>query len=271
MPGAGGPRAVTRRKRGLLWVVVVAVAGLYAAHFGWIALTASDWRTASREPVGLAPDPAAVSEAVVQVYAARAWGWRGYFGVHSWVAVKPTGASAFTVYEVIGWRARWGGSALAIHQRAADARWYGRAPELLADVRGGGVDRIIERIDGAARAYPFAERYRLWPGPNSNTFTAFLGRAVPELGLDLPPTAIGKDYREGVIVGASPGGGVQVSVHGLAGATVGPSEGIEVNLLGLVLGFHVWPPAIKLPLIGRIGWSRAAGAPRRIDPGRTAA
>ena len=138
-------------------------------------------------------------------------------------------------------------------------------------MRGSGVDRIIERIDGAARAYPFAERYRLWPGPNSNTFTAFLGRAVPELGLDLPPTAIGKDYRGGVAAGASPGGGVQVSVHGLAGATVGPSEGIEVNLLGLVLGFHVWPPAIKLPLIGRLGWSRAAGAPHRIDPGRTAA
>ena len=30
-----------------------------------------DWRNASREPVGLAPDPAAAPEAVVQVYAAR--------------------------------------------------------------------------------------------------------------------------------------------------------------------------------------------------------
>ena len=68
---------------------------------------ASDWRTASHEPVGLAPDPAATPEPVVQVYAARTWGWRGAFGVHSWVAVKPARAEAYTVYEVIGWRLRW--------------------------------------------------------------------------------------------------------------------------------------------------------------------
>ena len=35
-----------------------------------------DWRTASREPAGLAPDPATTQEAVVQVYAARAVRWR---------------------------------------------------------------------------------------------------------------------------------------------------------------------------------------------------
>ncbi|MBT3411826.1 MAG: DUF3750 domain-containing protein, partial [Halieaceae bacterium] len=46
---------------------------------------------------GCAPD--------AQVYSARAWSWRGYFGVHTWIAVKPTDAVEFTVYEVIGWRA----------------------------------------------------------------------------------------------------------------------------------------------------------------------
>ena len=40
-----------------------------------------DWRTASRERVGLAPDPATTPAAVVQVYAARAWGWKGYFEI----------------------------------------------------------------------------------------------------------------------------------------------------------------------------------------------
>jgi|GEM_PF-6703546 len=57
----------------------------------------SDWRTASREPAGIAPDPATTPEALVQVYAARAWGWRGRFAVHSWIAVKPSNAPAFTV------------------------------------------------------------------------------------------------------------------------------------------------------------------------------
>ena len=247
---------MTRRKRVALGLSAVFV-GLLGAHGAWIASTASDWRSASREPVGLAPDPAEVTEAVVQVYAARAWGWRGYFGVHSWIAVKPSTAPAFTVYEVIGWRLRWNATSLMIHDRPADARWFGRAPELLVDVRGEGVDELIGRLDRAARAYPWAGRYRIWPGPNSNTFTAFLGRAVPELGLDLPPTAIGKDYLGDGWFSASPGGGVQASLYGVAGIIAGPAEGIEINLLGMVFGAHVWPPAIKLPFIGRIGWSRA--------------
>ncbi|MDX1377102.1 MAG: DUF3750 domain-containing protein, partial [Burkholderiales bacterium] len=63
---------------------------------------ASDWRSASREPVGLAPDPAKTPQAVVQVYAARTWGWRGAFGVHTWIATKRANAQAFTVHEVVG-------------------------------------------------------------------------------------------------------------------------------------------------------------------------
>src|SRR5262247_4186405 len=74
----------------------------YLAFSGQLA--ASDWRTASREPAGLAPDPATTPEAVVQVYSARAVSWRGWFGVHTWIAVKPTNASEFTVHEVVGWR-----------------------------------------------------------------------------------------------------------------------------------------------------------------------
>ena len=255
---------MTRRKRTIL-AVLSAVAVVYAIHGGWYAATANDWRTASREPVGLAPDPAVTTEAVVQAYAARAWGWRGFFGVHTWFAVKPSGAPAFTVYEVIGWRLRWGNTALTIHQRAADARWFGRAPELLVDLRGAGVDELIARIDEAARAYPHAARYRVWPGPNSNTFTAFVARSVPELGLDLPPTAIGKDYLGDGVLATSPGGGAQLSVFGLAGLLASPAEGIELNLLGAVIGAHVWPPAVKLPLVGRIGWARAK-VPARLYP-----
>ena len=140
---------------------------------------AQGWRNASFEPIGVAPDPATTPEAVVQVYAARAWGWRGYFGVHTWIAVKPTKAPEYTVYEVIGWRLRWGESALVVRHRAPDARWFGNAPALLIDLRGDGVDDIIRRVDVAARRYPYAGEYTVWPGPNSNTFTAFVAREVP--------------------------------------------------------------------------------------------
>ena len=80
-----------RRRVGIVGYLIVAGSiGLGAAMVGRV--TAQDWRTASQEPVGLAPDPSAYPEAIVQVYAARVIGWRGVFGVHTWIAVKPAAA-----------------------------------------------------------------------------------------------------------------------------------------------------------------------------------
>ena len=139
---------------------------------------AQNWWAASREPVGLAPDPALTPEAVVQVYGARAFSWRGYLGIHTWIAVKPTQAKSYTIYEVIGWLQRRKMPVLVIYENVPDRRWYGNVPELLMEKRGDGVDALIERIDQAARSYPYAKDYTIWPGPNSNTFTAWISRAV---------------------------------------------------------------------------------------------
>ena len=221
------------------------------------SVSAQDWRTASREPVGLAPDPVATPGAIVQVYAARTWGWRGNFGVHTWFAVKAAGASAYTVYEVIGWKLRWSGNAISVSERSPDARWYGNAPELLAERRGEGAQALIERIEQAVRDYPYATEYAVWPGPNSNTFTAWISRAVPELKVDLPPTAIGKDYLGDKLVASAPSGsGVQFSLGGLLAFTASGVEGLELNLLGLTFGLDPFSPALKLPLVGRIGAAR---------------
>lgn len=232
----------------LLSVLLIAGLIVFALFRG------GDWRTASREPVGLAPDPATTREAVIQAYGARTWGWKGYVGAHTWVAVKPTGAKSYTVYEVIGWRLRWGNTVLVVRDRAPDERWFGSVPELLADKRGPGVDELIARVEKAARSYPYAGEYRLWPGPNSNTFTAWIGRAVPELEVDLPPTAIGKDYTGGRIMSTAPSGrGIQLSLFGLLGVTASAIEGLEINLLGMTFGVNPYGPSLKLPFVGRIG------------------
>ena len=214
----------------------------------------ADWRTASREPMGIAPDPAEHKEAIVQVYGARAFSWRGIFGVHTWIATKPTNADTFTVYEIVGWRARYGGSALVVTDKEPDQRWFGAEPEIFADKRGEGVDDMIKRIDAAARSYPYDTSYTVWPGPNSNTFTAHVARAVPELALDLPPTAIGKDYIPGGIAAKTPSGtGYQVSLFGLLGVMAGVEEGLEINILGLTFGIDPKDLSLKLPLAGRLG------------------
>jgi hypothetical protein len=244
-----------KAKTSVLWFAAYLL--LASSYLGFSdQLSARDWRTASREPAGLAPDPAATREAVVQVYAARAVGWRGYFGVHTWIAAKPSGAESFTVYEVIGYRLRRTGTSVVVHQRAPDGFWFGNRPQLLSDVRGIGVDEVIHRIEAAVETYPYATRYRVWPGPNSNTFTAYVLRAAPELRVDLPPTAIGKDYFGGLPVDRTPSGtGFQLNLLGAVGVLGGIEEGIEVNFLGLTLGVDPRNFALKLPLIGSLGLS----------------
>jgi hypothetical protein len=221
------------------------------------AASGADWRSASHEPIGIAPDPAQTPQAVVQVYGARTWGWRGTFGVHTWVAIKPARAPAYTVYEVIGWRLRWSDSVVSIQNRAPDARWYGNAPELYADKRGEEAESLIPRIEAAVRSYPYAREYSVWPGPNSNTFVAWITRLVPELGVDLPPTAIGKDYLGATLIASAPSGsGLQFSLGGIFALTASGVEGLELNLLGLTFGVNPFDPALKLPLVGRIGPAR---------------
>ena len=248
--------SVPRRAKWLLPLVPLLLLAL--AHADRDPDSIGNWRSASRAPVGLAPDPAVTPEAVVQVYAARAVRWRGYFGVHTWIAAKPANAPAFTVYEVTGFRIRSGGRAVTISQRAPDGRWFGSAPKLLADVRGPGVDPLIERIEYAVATYPYDNTYRIWPGPNSNTFTAFVLRHVPELRVDLPANAVGKDYLGARVFARSPSGtGGQVNLFGVIGLLAGREEGIELDLLGLTFGLDPNDLALELPLAGTLGF----GAP----------
>ncbi|MEM7223915.1 MAG: DUF3750 domain-containing protein [Pseudomonadota bacterium] len=238
----------------LVFLLLLLAGPLIAAATG-LADVGGDWRTASRTSVGLAPDPAKHEDPVIQVYGARTFGWRGAFAVHTWVATKRRGAPQYTIYEVIGWRHWHGRSPVSLRlDRHPDRRWYGAAPELYVDLRGGEADELIDRIEAAVADYPYPDSYQTWPGPNSNTFTAFIGRAVPELRLDLPPTAIGKDFLGlTTFVASTPSGtGYQFSLFGLLGLSLASEEGLELSVLGLNLGVDPLDLAIKLPGVGRL-------------------
>ena len=237
----------------LLGIVVLLFCGpMLTLAFGRVSM-GGDWRTATHRATGLAPDPATHPEAIVQVYASRTFGWRGAFAVHTWLAAKPKDAARYTRYEVIGWYARGGGSALSISDRSApDAEWYGAPPRFIRDVRGDKAQAIIDKLPAAAQSYPYATSYSVWPGPNSNTFIAHLARGIPELELTLPSTAIGKDYLPvGQLFARTPSGtGYQLSLSGVLGLAAARDEGLEVNLFGLVVGVDLRHPGIKLPGIG---------------------
>lgn len=158
--------------------------------------TIKDWRTASRESAGIAPDPSTTKEAVLHVYGANAWGWRGWLAIHTWIAAKRTGEAAYTVYDVVGWRDYHGQSVLRIAEDVPDRYWYGEKPRILKAHEGTGVDELIDAVDKAAANYPWKRTYKAFPGPNSNTFTAWIAKQVPKLELDLPFSAIGSGYLE---------------------------------------------------------------------------
>ena len=222
------------------------------------------WSESNHESTGLAPAPETTAEPVVQVYAARTWGNRGGVAVHTWIAAKRAGASGYVRFEVIGWRLR-SGSALVIGPGTPDGQWFSNPPQLLADLRGAGVEAVIDKIEAVARNYPHSREYHTWPGPNSNTFVAHIARQVPELGVDLPPTAIGKDYLSGAVFAVAPSGtGYQLSLAGVVGVLAALREGLEVNLLGLVIGLRPWPLAVKLPGLGT--WP-SHPAVRRLEAG----
>lgn len=202
-------------------------------------------------------DPVIQSEAIIQVYAARTWGLKGALAVHTWISTKRNNADVYRNYQVIGWRHMHGKrTPLAIHEtRLPQQEWFGNASTLLLELRGEQYESTIDSIESVIAGYPYLDTYTMWPGPNSNTFVAYVARLVPEMGLDLPSTAIGKDYRPwNYPVGRSPSRtGFQASLFGLAGFTLAVEEGLELNLLSLNFELDIFDLAIELPGIGRIG------------------
>lgn len=169
-------------------------------YFGLVLIvscaSAQDWSSASRESAGIAPDPAETDDAILHVYGADAWGWRGWFAIHTWIAAKRSGEQSYTVYDVVGWRAYRDQPVVAAYQDYPDRYWYGAKPQLIKSHRGDGVDALIDAVEQAVEAYPWKYRYQAFPGPNSNTFVAWVARQVPDLELDLPFSALGSGYAD---------------------------------------------------------------------------
>ncbi len=247
------PHAWPRRRRLIVIAIllvffapILARSALYAAGDAPRSWYRADWSSS-----GLLPAAADFKPARVIVFTGRAGAWKGIFAVHSWVVLKPANARHWTRYDVVGW-----GHPVRTNGWPPDGRWYGDRPTAVADVSGPAAARLIPKIEAAVAAYRFAQYgdYRVWPGPNSNSFTAAILRAVPELSVSLPPNAVGRDYRDRLYAGPTDSGtGVELNLHGLAAVKIGWVEGVEFDLLGLVAGLDLRHPGIKLPGYGRIG------------------
>jgi hypothetical protein len=232
---------------------LLARAALYAAGNGPRSYRDADWSSTGALPPARQFEPARVV-----VFTGTTGAWKGVFSVHSWVVLKRAGAKDWTRYDVVGW-----GMPVRTNGWPADGRWYGNMPVAIADVSGPEAEKMIPKIESAVRDYSYAQAgdYKIWPGPNSNSFVAAVLRTVPELGAQLPPNAVGRDFRDGFYAGLTDSGtGVELNLYGYAGFKLAWVEGIEFNLLGLVAGLDLRHPAIKLPGFGRVGVDAPIGS-----------
>lgn len=221
-------------------------AALYASKDRPTSYRNADWSS-----VGMLPPAASEREARLLVFTGRTGRWKGIFAVHSWVVFKPENATEWTRYDVVGW-----GQPVRSNGWDPDGRWFGDIPRVLVDIRGAEAAALIPKVKAAITTYSYNNfgDYRVWPGPNSNTFTAAVLRAVPELQTTLPANAVGKDFRALPYAGLTDSGtGVEASLWGLLGVKIGWVEGVELNFLGLVAGLDLRHPAVKLPGFGRLG------------------
>jgi Protein of unknown function (DUF3750) len=253
-PASSVPPSRNRRSRrkALIWsflavflLPVLGAAGALAYRGG-----PTHWSQWDRSVASQMPAAASHPEARILVMTGRTRGWKGAVAVHSWIVIKRENDPTWRRYDVAGW-----GNPVRLNWWPPDL-WFGEHGGVVVDIKGARAEVLIPRIEGAIKEYPYAHAgdYRMWPGPNSNTFVATVLRALPELGVTLPPNAIGRDFRPAPYAGVSDSGtGIEASLWGLAGFKLGWVEGIEVNVLGLVAGLDLRYPAVKLPGFGRIG------------------
>jgi len=218
------------------------VAGDHPKGFG-----EADWSS-----TGMLPRASADSEPRLLVFAARTGRLLSIFSVHCWIVFKLEGDTNWSRYDVV----RSGPVSVRLNAWPPDSYWNGRAPRVIIDVRGERAAVLIPKVKHAIESYAYSDYddYRVWPGPNSNTFVATVLRAVPELAIALPANAVGKDFRSHPYAGLTDSRtGLEASLWGLLGVKLGWIEGVELNFLGLVAGLDIRHPGLKLPGFGRLG------------------
>lgn len=224
---------------------------LCPAHADAQALPSGASQPTSTDP-NLASQSALPHEDVVQLRYATLPAPLGAIAVHYWFVAFDARENTWSRWEV--WQeanvapTSWGH--IQKDLMPPDSGVGGSSYRTGMEWRGQQAAKIVEVLRRPLD-YPYRNSYRAWPGPNSNTYPAWVLRKA-EIPVALDPKAIGKDFC-GVI-----GGGVSETRSGfhadtpVVGLTLGAKDGIEIHVLCLTFGIDLLRPAIKTPF-GRLG------------------
>lgn len=181
--------------------------------------------------------------------------WYKSLAHHAWIDLKRGPA---------GWlRIECGGRLLGVMtnelddtEARLDRRFGGHDVRLLGWLQGDAAQRAAAAIEARAKELDtvYSDGYRIWPGPNSNTFVYELAAAAPDLGFVFDPNCIGKDWSGWVDAGlVASKTGVRLDTVPI-GAAIGLREGVELHLFGTTLGVSLDPPGLSLPFLPQIPW-----------------
>lgn len=228
--------------------------------------------------VGPSPTRLAESEdylvAVKTLRLPESMAWYTRFAEHTWIDVKNGNEQSWTRIEVSGAYSGVEVDCITAEEAREDDRWS-RPVSLLETLSGERAKRAIPRLLELAEAEPDFARlemtstgddswsvvrhspqdrdYEAWPGPNSNTFIAALVDSTPELNVEFHHNAVGKDYPRGFRAGITSSGYGLEADAGYLGLGLGIRQGVELHFVQLTLGVSLWPPALKIPFLPRIG------------------
>ena len=110
----------------------------------------------------------------MRIFSARTVSWRGIVATHSWVVIKELRGAAYERFDYTAW-----GGPIWKDRFVPDGRWFGAEPEVIFAADGENAQRMIPLIRSTIERYryPNPGDYRIWPGPNSNTFVAAIMQA----------------------------------------------------------------------------------------------
>jgi hypothetical protein len=146
---------------------------LLSAAIYYFTGRSANWRAADRSSAQLLAPPEKMPSAVVRVFSARTVSWRGIIATHSWIVIKEEGAPKYERFDYTAW-----GLPIWKDRFVPDGRWFGSIPEVIFAAEGAAAARMIPKIRTFIRHYRYSRPgdYRIWPGPNSNTFVAAIMR-----------------------------------------------------------------------------------------------
>ena len=179
--------------------------------------------------------------------------WISRFADHSYFDMKLGAEDKWKRLEVSSYGSGRRYYDISAEAARGDERW-GRPVKILRKIEGDNARKIIEDAVKNSEGWAYDEEYRAWPGPNSNSFAAMVLRTTGGLSVELDHNASGKDYTAFIALrGTTTGTGFQVDTVPI-GFSVGIMEGIELHFLQFTFGISLIPPAIKIPILPRLGF-----------------